>query len=126
MPTDEKQCANECGSGWCCHWEFFIEHAKRYPKDIIRLENLKGFKIFNHPTSPKVVIVAVPVTCSALGSDGCSLGDERPNLCKVFPTADHGNWILSKHCKYYEAAKHWAFEDLELYTPEDTNADIGS
>jgi Fe-S-cluster containining protein len=121
MPTDkkEKQCANECKNGWCCHWEFFVDSAGRYDKEAIALNELKGIRIFKDPRSPICVIVAVPVTCRAMSPTGCSLGDDRPDLCKEFPTEGHTNWVMSKNCVYYEDKNHWAFEDMEYYNPEE-------
>lgn len=116
---NEKQCNNECKSGWCCHWEFFADSKSRYNKESVALCNMKGMRIFKHPRSDFKVIVAMPVKCRAHTPKGCSLGDKRPHMCKVFPTSSYFDWPMSKHCVYFDEDHHWAFEDMEHYEPEE-------
>lgn len=119
MLINEKQCKNECKSGWCCRWEFYADPRTRYNKETVALNELKGIRIFKHPLNDFNVIVAVPVKCRAHTPEGCSLGPRRPRVCKLFPQEGHRNWVMSKHCVYFDPEHHWAFENMEYYEPEE-------
>ena len=111
----DKQCNNECGNGWCCHWEFFRDPKSRYTKDSLALLKLKGAKVFHDRQYRDACVVCIPVVCAAMTEEGCALGPERPDMCKQYPTEAYHNWVLSGKCKYFDPEKHWAFEEMEDY-----------
>ena len=118
----EKQCSNKCGTGWCCHNEFFVDSMQRVDKEAVELHSFKGIEVkqfpMNDPRRFTHVLIKVPVTCRQLTETGCGLGSDRPEMCKVFPNEHYRNWVLHKDCDFYVEGMHWNWDDLEDYKPE--------
>jgi hypothetical protein len=107
-----KQCNNECGSSWCCSYEFFTDERLRFDNDGLAVLSLRGIRLYENPHDSNELILQVPVVCTKLTPKGCSLREDRPMLCKEFPTRGHEGWVITDKCVYYEKGKFMPIEEL--------------
>lgn len=89
QPVINKELCKECG-GFCCNYQLRrvpLKELTPYFKDFFEA------KAYDKKIVGPDIFYVLGAKCKFVTDEGCSLGEDRPDLCKDFPPRLDDEWV---------------------------------